>query len=96
MIIYSYEMTAQVGKASDLVQALRDMRSAMSGYNGLHSCKILRKSKNENEFRFTEDWQSIDDHDKSSGSVPKEVMERLRAALAGKPQLNIFEVLEEA
>ena len=84
-IVHSYDLTANSGQEEALEAALRALGEAVKSITGSHGTMVLQDSKEPQRFLFLEFWQDEASRKAAGAQLPKDVMSRLMAAVAGNP-----------
>ncbi len=79
------EFQAAEGKAEELFGFLKSLIPHISSSEGCKSCEVLRNKDSQESFVVIEKWDSIESHQKSIKSYPKEKMQAAMN-LFGAPQ----------
>ena len=88
-----YILVAAEGEAKALEGALTNLAQTVSGLSGCQGVEILRDLGHPKRFVFIEKWATVEAHKRAGGSLPRDVLEPVMAALADKPAATYLDYL---
>ncbi|MCM2679055.1 putative quinol monooxygenase [Echinimonas agarilytica] len=84
------EFQAAEGKAEELFNFLTSLMSSISSSKGCLSCELLRHTESSRQFLVIEKWQSVEEHQASVQSFPKQEMQLAMQFLGAAPKGNYY------
>ena len=84
------EFQAAEGKAEDLFEFLKSLLPYISSSKGCESCEVLRSKDAQDSFVVIEKWDSIESHEKSIESFPKEEMQAAMTLFGAPPKGSYY------
>ena len=92
-IVHSYTLTAAPGKADELAAALVALAAAAAQLAGSGGARVLRQQADPEVFVFEETWADAAARNAAGPQLPRAVMGAMMAALGGKPQSALYDVI---
>lgn len=80
-----YIMESEKGNADALLSALTALVEVVEAIPGCESVTFLQDVDTPHRFVFIERWASIEAHKQGGSAIPKDIMDAVMGALAGRP-----------
>jgi len=80
------EFQAAEGKAEELFEFLKSLLPYITSSEGCESCEVLRNKDAQESFVVIEKWNSVESHQKSIESFPKEDMQAAMSLFGAPPK----------
>ena len=91
-IVRLNDFEAKEGQEKELAEFLNSLVAFISESAGCISCELLRHYENPTRFVMLERWKSVEHHQNSYRSYPKEKMQKAMELFAKPPTGNYFQV----